>query len=592
LEVKKFNDFVSCDSCYAKLDVAANFEVQMTGTAYQGGYLVPDTLKRVKASISGDLAAKVEVSLKSNTSRVTLGPVEIVPKGTRPVATFQVVLGCIPVKIDFFFELKAQIEADITINLPRPLIAMAQISGSAEMGGIYENNGATGMMNGKFTRIQNYNLNYSYTAPDFTGILADSNLTADIRLTLIPVVHLMVNDLVPVEIELRPYVGIEAQKYSNGVTAGREAPCDQTTTSDLWYAMYYGMNRVFRIARPITPAKWQATTYITGLLEGLVLDHCKTAQDAHSIGFNLGSLGALSYEVLPAGNVVPLQNVSACNAALSNCECVKDAGGGTQTGVHANPIYMVRDPSAWCPAGNYASTPSNDCVINNTNAGTDVCMNYTVVPEMNHVRSGCGVGYVIVINKTRISQTIGCITPSGPVSPSPPGSTSGSGSTPAPAPTTTTQAIVFNELADASAYTGAIKLAYEYGWAHALGLTSISGSSVSYKTGVTVTSTAARRAVTVTFEATTNSQFTGTAPTAGATAANLISGITAVVATDTTTYSGVTAPTASSMTVRPATVVVTTTTSTSTSTSASPSTSTAQLLLSTILGLFAILRMC
>jgi hypothetical protein len=148
---------------------------------------------------------------------------------------------------------------------------------------------------------------------------------------------------------------------------------------------------------------------------------------------------------------------------------------------------------------------------------------------------------------------------------------------------------VFNGITNASAYTGAIKSAYEYGWAHALGLTDIAGSNVSYHPGVTVASSAARRAVTVTFEASTNSLFTGTPPTAGATATSLNNGIAAVVTADTTTYAGVTAPAVSTMNVRPA-LITTTTTSTSTSTSASPSSAIPQLLVSAILGILAISR--
>lgn len=191
-----------------------------------------------------------------------------------------------------------------------------------------------------------------------------------------------------------------------------------------------------------------------------------------------------------------------------------------------------------------------------------------MVPDMNQNRASCGNGYAQILKKTRIGQTIGCITPSGTLT----------YYTPA-----TQQSIVFSGLTDASAYTGAIKAAYEYGWAHALGLASISGSRVSYAAGVAVTSTAARRAVTVTFEASMNSQFTGTAPTTGATATTLNRGIATVIATDNRTYAGVTAPAISAMTVRPATI-------TASSMSASPSSAIPQLLVNAILGILAIWR--
>ena len=101
-EVKKFNDYVTCDSCYAHLKVTASFEMQVTGSTHRGGYLVPDTLKRLKAAISGKVDAKFQMGLAKNTAKVTLGPVEIMAKGTKPVVSFQAVLGVVPVKIDFF----------------------------------------------------------------------------------------------------------------------------------------------------------------------------------------------------------------------------------------------------------------------------------------------------------------------------------------------------------------------------------------------------------------------------------------------------------------------------------------------------------
>jgi hypothetical protein len=572
------NSFVSCDDCYSYLDVSANFELLTTGTAIQGGYLVPDTVKRVKASLSGNFDAKVQLTVTGGSEKVTVER-EILPK--TKLTTFTAYLGCVPVKIDFSIEMKAQIEADITVNLTQPLVAMAKIAGGAEVGGVYDS--------GNFTEIATYNLNYEYSAPDFSQVMsaiANSSMNADMRLTLIPVVHMyvivyyveclmtlnvlprMVADVLPIEIELRPYVGIELDKYATGVTAGRNAPCDQSTTSDLWYAMYYGMNSALRIARPITPTKWKVHDNIIGVVDGLVLGLCRTADDAHSVGFSLKVAGvgiSASYPVIPAGSVVAKQNVAACDATSWYCDCVRDAGGGTQTGVHANPIYLVRYPSAWCPNGTYTGGI------------------FPVVRDMNQDQSSCGNGYAQILSKTRVPQVTGCLTPGGLIT------NTAAATPPAPAPTTTTQSIVFNGLADASAYTGAIKMAYEFGWSHGLGLASISGSSVSHAAGVTVTSSAARRAVTVTFEASTNSQFTGTAPTTGATATNLNAGIAAVIAADTTTYAGVTAPAISTMTVRPATVTTSATTATST-TSASPSSAIPQVLVNAILGILAIWR--
>jgi len=80
---------------------------------------------------------------------------------------------------------------------------------------------------------------------------------------------------------------------------------------------------------------------------------------------------------------------------------------------------------------------------------------------------------------------------------------------------TITQDVAFGDL-DATDYTGDTKTGYELGYAKALGLTKTEAgaTTVSYKTGVTVDSSASRRGATVTFTVTLGSTFTATPPTA------------------------------------------------------------------------------
>jgi len=343
----EFNDFLSCDNCYAYLNVEFNFEIDMLGTVVSdlGNYLIPSELKRFKAAVKGEVDISVALSLKSGATKTTLGPVEILKKAAKPLYTYDGVIGSVPVKFSLNFELAAQIDLEATLQMPSPMTASASVKGSANFGGEYQS------ANNAFTPINTFSLQYAIKKPDFSK-LNGANLTADVKLTVIPIVHILVYDLVPVEAEIRPYVGVELAKYAEGDTSvKRQAPCASGTGSDLWAGPYYGVGAIFRMARPITPAAWSlGVSQISGLFEGIVLA-CRTKDDAHKIAFSLTGRRT-SVEVIPAGTTVAKASPSECSKDDAVCTCVVDAtqkyeiaNGGLSKLPLSDTIYLLRYPS-------------------------------------------------------------------------------------------------------------------------------------------------------------------------------------------------------------------------------------------------------
>ena len=119
----------------------------------------------------------------------------------------------------------------------------------------------------------------SFCYPQFHCFPQDMSLTADLRLTLMPIVHIVPYDIIPFEVEIDPYIGVMVEKYATGA-GPRRAPCTQnvteTTKSDLWFSLYYGVDAVFRLARPATGPTFQIFDSIDGLFNGIVFA-CRTA---------------------------------------------------------------------------------------------------------------------------------------------------------------------------------------------------------------------------------------------------------------------------------------------------------------------------
>merc|ERR1712196_2177 len=115
---------------------------------------------------------------------------------------------------------------------------------------------------------------------------------------------------------------------------------------------------------------------------------------------------------------------------------------------------------------------------------------------------------------------------------------------------TITQAVTFSGLT-ATQWTGGLKTAGEIGYAKAQGWTTGIGAAIAIATGFTVTSTAARRAATVTFTSTLRASPTAvTAAKSSVTAANLNSNMASV---NTAKSLGATIPDASTISVAAAT---------------------------------------
>ena len=114
-----------------------------------------------------------------------------------------------------------------------------------------------------------------------------------------------------------------------------------------------------------------------------------------------------------------------------------------------------------------------------------------------------------------------------------------------------------SHLSAASQYTSAVATAYNLGYAKALGLTNTANGSVGFKIGCTVTSSAARRGLSVAFTSSVESSSGVTAPTASSvttavTASALAANVADVISAN--NLVGVTPPIASQMTVAAATV--------------------------------------
>jgi len=195
------------------------------------------------------------------------------------------------------------------------------------MGGTYES--------GKFTEIKEITESSSFKAPSIPETL---KLSADIRLNLFAVVHIVLYDLVPFEIELIPYVGLEL---------AAPAPPDKCkSASTLHYGVYFGLDMIVRIARPITPKSWQISPLVEGLFDGVALA-CRTKDDAITAKFDLGSGafgGKFEFELLAGGNTEVVPSVDKCEAQESFCSCMKDAA-SWRGEEQAKIIYLLRYPS-------------------------------------------------------------------------------------------------------------------------------------------------------------------------------------------------------------------------------------------------------
>lgn len=248
---------------------------------------------------------------------------------------------------------------------------MAFVKGSAVVGGTYDETATPA-----FTNKLEYTFEYGYKKPDWDSLTQGSSLNADIRLILLPVVYITAYDLLTVEAEIMPYVGVTLEKYEAGSTTTRQAPCASGTGADLWYSLYYGADAVFRLQRPTTPASWDFISDIQGMIGGLVLA-CRTSSDAHSI-----TASGLSVEIIAAGSTVMKNTGESGYGQSAAGTCADDT----------NPMCVCMwDTNLY--RGSSCTSP--------TTASTSNCYGYLLrYPK---------TGLMTILAKTNVAAVTGCI---------------------------------------------------------------------------------------------------------------------------------------------------------------------------------------
>lgn len=718
----------SCSDCYGYLSVRAVVNFQLTGTSVFG-IVVPSGLKRFEAYVQGDARFKLDYSFYGLRISTTLGPVMLYQKGAKPLYTFQAVMGVIPVKISFNFELKAQMDLNLVLTLPAPISGGAYLRGSVRAGGLYEN--------GNFTPIKEWSFQHSYRKPLLsnalmnstlgsgnncntltTGLRADTDSQYDtsgaackfpfnwnettgvsttsagtttqhqcvyaswdqrgtandywcetvnsnatnpkwawctpecvtnpgtVQITLIPIVHITFYDVVPVELEFRPYVGLELEKYAASTAISPTRKCSGQDI-DLWYSLYWGMNFRFGIRQPRTPSGWKVIPDLsgtvsltsTGIFDDIALA-CRESTDTSSITGSLGSLWSGTKTLLPGGTTVIKNNCTApttwWNMTADVCLCTYDQEAEKPCGdmtcglcsrdrpACGTAKYFLRYPhNGYLRILSKAPIPASICsrctgclgnmtwlvnlvkaydnfdfsrfsdatvlsnfkteaktrlaaVINQHTSAFGDLPNLTVANlnvAVSAARRGANVNYDIdstdlgysakayedAVNAASssitaaIQEAYDTTTPS----PSPTGGSGGNGDSPSPSPspsppspTVLRQAVEMTDISVAQ-YTGDLKLCYELAYGHTLSL--LNATRTGYLPGVTITSSAARRAATVTFETTVSGTSSAPRPTAASaaaavTGATLVAAINTVKSANPAQFSNVTTPLASAIT--------------------------------------------
>jgi hypothetical protein len=357
---------VKCKDCYAYLGVKAVYKMTLahTGTNIGAGkYMIPTKLTKLEAYVEGLATSKIDFEIPKDIEiDATLGPYTVLKKNSSPLFSIEVMIGYLPVKVDFNFEVRIEFGIQAKMEMPEPITGGAFIKATAKYGGTLEENDAgTSYV---FTPIATQSLETSYEVPQLSKGLKTMAASINVTAYVIPIVHVLLYTVVPVAFEFRPYVGVNLQKYAEGETQdihGVDRKCPGTTP-DLHYALFYGMDFALRVHRPKIPDKVYLKSreiktqlpYVKEATDAGWLTHggngvtlfanlpiaCRVAED--SVGYDVSFLTfGLQGNLIPGGSTVVKPQPSNCTGSgpTSTCFCLKDPA------YDPSEIFLLRYPA-------------------------------------------------------------------------------------------------------------------------------------------------------------------------------------------------------------------------------------------------------
>jgi len=239
--VLQVGPYLTCTDCYMYLAAGFNLEAKVTRNS---GY-VPTGIQRIGGYVHGStrISAFLNFSAPTNTSQPTVS----LMSSAGPSFRFAIYL--VPVIISTSLSLQAKPLA--TLSGAGNMAGGASFIGAVSMGGY-----CTGVPCSPLSPVQNWedrntrSFEYEYEPLSSSGL----DFNADLRLTLLPVLTITVQGMVPIELSLKPYVGFELTVFAPDGQTNLSASLCPTTTADLHYQMYTGLDFAMKIGKVTTPS--------------------------------------------------------------------------------------------------------------------------------------------------------------------------------------------------------------------------------------------------------------------------------------------------------------------------------------------------